>query len=159
VLSFFGQLMRVLVLLTDAFGGHGGIAKFNRDLLYALCSSDTIDEVTALPRLATEPIGTLPPKLNYDLSALGGKIRFAFAALRAAIRGPRPALIICGHINLLPIAFAARFICRARVALVIHGVEAWQPTGSSLSNRFAHKIDAFIAVSEFTRKKFMAWAN
>ncbi len=29
---------RILVLLTDAFGGHGGIAKFNRDLLNALCA-------------------------------------------------------------------------------------------------------------------------
>jgi len=30
--------MRVLALVHDAFGGHGGIAKFNRDLLSALCT-------------------------------------------------------------------------------------------------------------------------
>ena len=42
--------MRVLVLLTDGFGGHGGIAKFNRDLLTALCAHPACEEVVVLPR-------------------------------------------------------------------------------------------------------------
>src|ERR1019366_5792170 len=32
------RMFRALVLLSDAFGGKGGIAKFNRDFLSALCS-------------------------------------------------------------------------------------------------------------------------
>ena len=29
--------MRIIVLLTDAFGGNGGIAPFNRNLLTVFC--------------------------------------------------------------------------------------------------------------------------
>ena len=31
--------MHILILLTDAYGGRGGIAKFNRDLCQALTAS------------------------------------------------------------------------------------------------------------------------
>jgi phosphatidyl-myo-inositol dimannoside synthase len=41
--------MRVLALVPDAFGGHGGIAKYNRDLLRALCAYPTCSEVVVHP--------------------------------------------------------------------------------------------------------------
>jgi glycosyltransferase involved in cell wall biosynthesis len=42
--------------------------------------------------------------------------------------------------------------------LIIHGIDAWQPARSALVNRLVRKIDAFIAVSEFSRKRFLNWA-
>ena len=42
--------LRVLMLLTDGFGGLGGIAKFNRDFLQALDSCGLVERVHALPR-------------------------------------------------------------------------------------------------------------
>ena len=42
---------RFLALLTDGFGGHGGIALYNRDLLHALCSFPRCAAVVAIPRL------------------------------------------------------------------------------------------------------------
>src|SRR5262245_45220130 len=57
--KFYCELMRILVLVTDAFGGHGGIAKFNRDLLQALCSHPGVAEVVAIPRLQSEATGPL----------------------------------------------------------------------------------------------------
>jgi hypothetical protein len=38
------------VLLTDAFGGFGGIAKFNRDFLRAVAGSPNVSGVVAIPR-------------------------------------------------------------------------------------------------------------
>ena len=48
--------LAVLMLLTDGFGGVGGIAKFNRDFLQALDGSSLVERVQALPRLIPEPI-------------------------------------------------------------------------------------------------------
>ena len=48
--------LRMLMLLTDGFGGVGGIAKFNRDFLQALDACDLVERVQALPRLIAEPI-------------------------------------------------------------------------------------------------------
>ena len=42
--------MRILVLASDAFGGYGGIAKYNRDLIGALCTYPGVAEVVAIPR-------------------------------------------------------------------------------------------------------------
>ena len=50
--------MRILVLVTDAYGSHGGIAKFNRDLLGALCSHASAPSVLALPRVVSSNTGS-----------------------------------------------------------------------------------------------------
>ena len=42
--------MRILALVTDAFGGHGGIAQYNRDLTTALGTLGNIQSVHILPR-------------------------------------------------------------------------------------------------------------
>ncbi len=151
--------MKILVLVTDAFGGHGGIAKFNRDLLSALCQQSDVERVVALPRLLAESSGTLPPKLDYVTRGVGGKFRYALAVLKSAISNQQSEVILCGHINLLPVAFLARLFCRAPIVLVIHGIDAWQPTRSWLVNKLVRRVDGFIAVSEFTRRKFLAWAG
>lgn len=39
--------IRVLALVTEAFGGHGGIALYNRDMLTALSEHPDVDEVVA----------------------------------------------------------------------------------------------------------------
>lgn len=151
--------MRVIVLLTDAFGGQGGIAKFNRDLLSSICSYPAVEQAVALPRLIPGPVEALPSKLKYIRAAARGKVKFFSTALKSSLLARGPSLIICAHINLLPAAFAMRLFCRAPVVLVIHGIDAWQPSRSRLVNRLVKKIDAFISVSEFTRRRFLEWAN
>ncbi|HET9471843.1 MAG TPA: asparagine synthase C-terminal domain-containing protein, partial [Usitatibacter sp.] len=56
--------LRFLVLASDAYGGNGGIAKFNRDLLGALCAMPECERVVAVPRLVPAPPGPLPGKLE-----------------------------------------------------------------------------------------------
>jgi glycosyltransferase involved in cell wall biosynthesis len=152
------------MLLSDAFGGFGGIAKFNRDFLTALCACPTIDRIIAVPRVATEETGPLPPKLDYLTSALAGKAHFMSATLSAArelrSNGKTAApIIICGHINLLPAALVARKICSGRVYLIIHGVDAWKPLRNSLLNACVRQVDDFIAVSTVTRRRFLRWSG
>ncbi|MCW5553478.1 MAG: glycosyltransferase family 4 protein [Verrucomicrobiae bacterium] len=158
--------MHLFALVTDAFGGHGGIAKFNRDLLTALCTAPKVTRVVALPRLQPGPPEPMPENLEFNTCGVGGKLRYAVAVLRSAIRHSRSSIIICGHINLLPLAFLVRMIVRRlapgfrpALALVIHGVDAWQPTRSWLTNRLARQVDVVLAVSEFTRKRFWNWAQ
>ncbi len=45
-------MMNVLALETDAYGGRGGIAQYNRDLLSALSPADF--KVVVLPRHAPD---------------------------------------------------------------------------------------------------------
>jgi phosphatidylinositol alpha-1,6-mannosyltransferase len=153
--------MRVLALVAEAFGGHGGIAKFNRDLLSALCTYPTCSEVVAIPRrrLMPDAAEPLPARLTYVTSGLGGKLRYLVTVSKVVHRNSRFDLILCGHINLLHVAFAVRFWARAPVVLVTHGIEAWGPTRRPFTNNLAGKVNAFISVSQLTKRRFLKWAR
>ena len=149
--------MRVLVLTTDAFGGHGGIAQYNRDLLGALCAMPGCEEVVALPRLMPHDPGPLPLKLVYLDHGLKGKWAYTLAAWRAAQE--RCNLVVCGHINLLPVAALAARRCAAPLVLFIYGIDAWQPHCSRLVNHLLRRVAHVISISEITREKFSAWSG
>jgi len=151
--------MRILALLTDAFGGHGGIAKFNCDLLTALCAYPSCREVVAIPRLIAYEIEALPEKLTYVTNGAGNKLKYIFAILRTVIRENNFSLILCGHINLLPLASLVKWCTGAPVALVIHGIEAWQPTKSWFINKQVKVVDTLISVSDFTIQRFLSWTE
>ena len=50
--------MKILALVTDGFGGHGGIAQYDRDFSKALASLDAIESVRILPRRGDQPRGS-----------------------------------------------------------------------------------------------------
>jgi glycosyltransferase involved in cell wall biosynthesis len=150
---------RVLALVTDAFGGHGGIAQFNRDLLTVLCQMPEVAAVTAVPRLMPADPGRLPAKLAFLLDGLGGKWRYVMAIARE-IAAPGPVdLIVCGHINLLPLAFVCRLFKRAPLLLCIHGIDAWTPPKSFLSRVLVKSAQRVISVSQITASRFAAWSG
>ena len=154
------RFMRVQMLLTDGFGGFGGISRFNRDFLSALNVCPLVERVYALPRIISDPIEEpIPEAVVYERRAARGRVSYALAVIRHALRGPRADLVICGHINLLPLAWAAARLARARLALVIHGYEAWAPSSHRLSNLLVNRIDAFIAVSRYSAERFVQWSG
>jgi phosphatidylinositol alpha-1,6-mannosyltransferase len=154
----------ILVLLSDAFGGFGGIAKFNRDLLSGLSSCPWINQVTAIPRLMDQDMGELPRKLRYATEAVGGKLHYLKAVGEVVRHVKREgklqtAMIICAHINLLPAAFLAKKLLDVPIVLIVHGIDAWKPTKSRLVNRLAMNVDYLISVSELTRDRFLRWSG
>jgi phosphatidylinositol alpha-1,6-mannosyltransferase len=151
--------MNALVLVSDAFGGRGGIALYNRHLLRALCEFPGMERVIAIPRVMTYAPEEMPRNLEYKTAALGGKVRYALLSLITVFRAPRINLLICSHINLLPIAYVLRLILRCKMVLIIYGIEAWNPSPHRIANYLCRKLEAFIAIRKLTAKSFTAWAN
>jgi phosphatidyl-myo-inositol dimannoside synthase len=151
--------MRIIVLVSDAFGGHGGIAKYNRDLLGALCDMPEVTEVVAVTRRQPLPLEPLPAKLTYDTSGVGSKFRFFRAAGRHLVTDGRYDLIVCGHLHLLPLACLAKWKLQVPMVTIIHGRDAWRPTDSHLANLLLRQADAFISVSDLTKSRFLEWAK
>jgi len=150
--------MRIISLITDAYKGRGGIAKFNRDMIEALISSSQCEKLTVFPRLGGIP-ETRSDKLDYKISSVGGKLHYVFFLIRNARAFGTNDLILCGHINLLPAACLLRFFgIKGPIALVVHGIEAWEKPKSVLSRLLINSVDAIISVSEFTKKRFLAWS-
>jgi phosphatidylinositol alpha-1,6-mannosyltransferase len=112
--------------------------------------------VYALPQLIPHPIKEpIPVSVVYDRKA-------AFAFLRRVLwyawRGSRPDLVICGHLNLLPAAWLLARLRVLRLALIIHGIEAWKQR-SWLYGLMLKSVDSFIVVSRYSAERFGAWSK
>src|SRR5438552_2766381 len=145
--------MNLLALVTDAFGGQGGIAQYNRDLLTALSAHRGGGRILVIPRHGRSSGSELPDGVRQLAPA--GKYRFIVDAFRAAIlEGPFDA-VFCGHINLAPLAAFIAGLSRRSLWLQLHGTEAWGPL-SPARRRAAERAALVTAVSRYTRRQFLA---
>jgi phosphatidyl-myo-inositol dimannoside synthase len=153
--------MRLLALLPDAYGGRGGIAKFNRDLLAALAAYPDVSEVVALPRVIPEPPGEVPAGITFVPEAAGSKVRFVREMFRRLGVRPRFDGVVCGHLNLLPLAALAARWAGAPLIMTAHGIEAWQAprkrAAAVLARLSARAVTAAVCVSAFTRERLLSW--
>jgi len=150
--------VRVLVPATDGFGGHGGIALYVRNILTALCAHPKVEEVVALPRVVPFELEPLPHGLTWDMKAAGSKVRYLAASMLAAV-SKRFDLVVCTHIHLLPVAYAASRLQRAPLVLFIYGVEVSRPTTKPLSNYLVGRVDALISIRSHTAESLRRWAR
>ena len=150
---------RILVPLTDAHGGIGGIARFNRNLLAAISSHNAIREIVVLPRLAPLPWEEPPHKVLYARDALRGKGAYILTLLSRLFAGPQFDLVVCGHLNLVFLSFVAARIHSAPSLGILHGIEAWTPPRHVLNRLLVKRIGRYAAVSAVTRDRFLAWSR
>lgn len=146
--------MRILALVTEAFGGYGGIAQYNRDLLQAMSAFAGAPDIHVLPRYARDPVGVMPKRVRQH-AARSGRGAMTLSAFGLAER-IRPDVVFCGHLHLGPLAtWIAR---RHRSALICqaHGLEMWSRPGQ-LRRRSMEAADAILCVSRDTRARVLTW--
>lgn len=146
--------MRILALVTDAFGGAGGIARYNQDLLTALAEDELVEAVSVMPRFGAM---MNPSRSVHQCNGHRGRLKYSVNAFIEAVRF-RPDRIFCGHLFMLPLAVWLGRILHAPVWLQLHGIEAWEKP-SRLVVDAASKVDMVTSVSRYTRRRFLAWAK
>lgn len=145
------------MLASDAHGGLGGIAQYNRDVIAVLASDPEISRIVVLPRAIEQKFFDAPPKVTYDNKAAGGIAVFSRRALSIATFGGGFDLIFCGHVNLGPIALASSRIAGAPMALAVHGTDAWTRPKRRLSALAAKSADLILSVSQLTIDRMRSW--
>jgi phosphatidyl-myo-inositol dimannoside synthase len=149
--------MRVLALVTDAFGGYGGIAQFNRDLFQALCASRLVRDVVVLPRIGGRDAAGMPKTLM-QVEPKFGRLAYSLNALKTArMMGPFD-LVYCGHLYHTPLAAALGRVFNLPVWLQTHGVDAWE-CPSRLVRATIARMALVTTVSRHTRKRLLGWAD
>lgn len=152
--------LRMLALVTDAYGGHGGIARYNRDFFEALATDRAVGEARILPRHAE------PPGSHYRLSGNPAfqqlqptlsKWKYVLRALWLALQF-RPNLVFCGHLYMTPLAAVLSSLLRIPLWVQVHGVEVFEKRGPLI--RWAlGRARLVTAVSRYTRAKLLEWAH
>jgi phosphatidylinositol alpha-1,6-mannosyltransferase len=147
--------MRILTLMTDAFGARGGIGQHNRDLLRVLSTHPRTEGVVALVRTGEEG-APVPPLIYQDMRGSASKAAYLRTWAQHVV-SPRFGAVLCGHINLLPLAAAAASLHRCPLILTIFGIEAWEDRGS-FTRMLLRKVDHVVAISNFSLERFLGWA-
>jgi phosphatidylinositol alpha-1,6-mannosyltransferase len=143
-----------LALVTDAFGGYGGIAQYNRDFLGALAASEAASSITVLPRMAPEPIAA-PATVRQKRARLG-RFTYSVMALWIAFR-QRTDVVFCGHLYMAPLAWPIARLKGAKLILQLHGIEVWSRP-SRLRRAATEAADLVLCVSRHTRACVVGWA-
>jgi len=146
--------LKILALLTDAYGAPGGIAQYNRDFLEALVSSSQIEAIHCLVRAGQ--VNELPEKITQS-APIKNKLAYSIKSIQLAI-SLKPDILFCGHINLLPLASLIAKLTGTKIWLQTHGIDAWDKP-SNLTARLIKKTALVTCVSRYTRQRFLQWAN
>jgi phosphatidylinositol alpha-1,6-mannosyltransferase len=149
--------LSVLALVTDSFGSHGGIARYNQDLLSALALSSRVRDILVVPRHGVGPKECLPDKVGQTPPRSG---RFSYAAhgLAQALFRTSFDVVFCGHLYMSPLATLISEMLKKPMWLQLHGIEAWERPGR-LVRAGAERAAVVTAVSRYTRHRFLGWAN
>ena len=148
-----------LALITDAFGGRGGIALYNRHFLRAVCSYPGFSACEAFPRAITYALESMPENLTYQTELAGSGARFAKAVASRTFAGERPAIVLCAHLHLLPFAYTLAMRYGSPVLPITYGIEAWMPTRHATSNFLARQLKDFISIRKLTASRFCLWSG
>lgn len=145
------------MLASDAHGGFGGIAQYNRDLIDALVSQPHLEEIVVLVRDIENADLKVPAKVMYNRKAADGALAFILQTLHQAILGGRIDLVICGHVNLTPLALLARWMTGARLVVSIHGTDVWTRPPRWVTGWSLRMADMILSVSAFTVERMRTW--
>jgi phosphatidylinositol alpha-1,6-mannosyltransferase len=144
----------ILALVTDAFGGRGGIAQYNRDFLGALADNPAVSLVTVMPRQAPDR-AQLPERIE-QTPAQPGRVGYSAKVLREALLR-HVDVVFCGHLLMAPLAAIITRLKRAKFIVQAHGIEVW--TRPSPAHRAAvEAADLILCVSRHTRAAVLSWA-
>jgi len=146
--------VNILILTTDAFGGIGGIAQYNKDLICAIDSSHKIKSITVLAR--NIPLETFDQKNKIRILKRSASGRFQFFLEAVKVSKNDFQLVICGHINLLPLALVCNLFIKAPIILLAYGIEVWETR--LLKRILIQFVTSIWVISNFTKKRMNAWA-
>ena len=148
-----------LILLTDGYGGRGGIAQYNRHLITALSEIKKIKQINVLQRKVIYKLEKIPKKVKLIKNISNSKIKFFLKIINYLFFKKNYDVVFCCHIHLLPFAWVLSKKNRCPLILNIYGEEAWNPTRHKISNFLCSKIDYLCTIRHYTAKKFISWSK
>src|SRR6266568_1482244 len=146
---------RALLLLPGAFGPSGGLEMYDRLLIKVFA------DLGRAGGMQTDVLVLNDSDQHVDSRYLDGdsiqlrvfsrsRPRFATSALAIAA-AHKPDLVLIGHVNFAPLAFAIRaLVPRSRSWFVTYGVDFWRRL-SRVHRAALRRAEKILAISEFTR--------
>jgi phosphatidylinositol alpha-1,6-mannosyltransferase len=144
--------LKVFALVTEAYGGRGGIACAARDVLQSLSLDPRIDKIFVLPRTTVDKVDVLPAKVHQG-KAISNRLAYAVNAVVSLRHGFD--VVFCNHVYMAPLAALAAKLAGARLVIQVHGIEVWGRL-SGLRRWALEQADYVVCVSRDTRMRILS---
>ncbi len=143
----------MLALATDAYGGYGGIAQYNRDLIEALAARDEIRSIDVAVRTAPLDVPRLHEKVRQH-PAKQSRLQYSLACAGLGLMR-RPQIVLNGHLFHGPLAAQLANWTGAKLISQLHGTEVWGAIAQKHLLPLA-RSDLVLCVSRDTRQRLLA---
>ena len=149
----------LIFLANDCFDAMGGIAHYNRNFCYiasrALRGSQLVfvgrsNKASKVDHNSGAIVTTIKPKK---------KLSYTLHSLILAYRMKKKIVVVCGHMNLLPVAALIKLVFGCNIVLQIHGVEAWSPGDNINKIIIKNYVNHVFSVSLVTATRFKDWSK
>ena len=149
----------LIFLANDCFDAMGGIAHYNRNFCYiasrALQGSQLVfvsrsNKASKVDHNSGAIVKTIKPKKKFS---------YTLHSLILAYRMKKKTVVVCGHMNLLPVAALIKLVFGCNIVLQVHGVEAWSPNGNINKIIIKNYVDHVFSVSHVTATRFKDWSK
>lgn len=150
------EVKRALALVTDAYGGKGGIAQAAQDVIAAFAACEDILMVEVLPRKAPDPVLQLPAKVR-QANPCRGRLGYTARCLRTVLSA-WPDIVFCNHLYMAPLAALVARLAGANLMVQLHGVEIWSEP-KLWQRRAIEAADLLICVSRDTRSRALVYSD
>lgn len=151
--------MKIYAFVPDAYGGHGGISVFNKDLLNAFTLHPQVEHVIALPLVMSRTMESVPDKLTFRANASNSKSAYIRTLLKDLPRIAKSDMLYCGHLNYAPLVLSLGRLFGIPVLGALYGIDAWTPSAKRARQRAASRLDRYYSISAYTRDRFLDWAD
>lgn len=145
--------MKILFLYLDAFKQTGGIEKFNRAFIKALCEISNDKEINfrAISVYDSKPDNRYIGESKHT-GFKGNKFFFIINSILNAFSFDT---VVIGHLNLAPVGILIKiFKPNVKMILIAHGIEVWEKP-PFIKSKLIKKSDTILAVSNFTKNKIL----
>jgi phosphatidylinositol alpha-1,6-mannosyltransferase len=150
---------KALLLFSEVYKSKGGIPVFNQNFLNAFNNVfEGKATVLSINDLKERKASHNNEKLRFvgcgsNMSWVA-KLKFSFLAIYYALFD-RPTFVICGHVNVTPLALILKIVLRKNYATIAHGIEVWDI--KSWKRRKGLSGSKFImSVSNYTKERIKA---
>ncbi|MBV1922391.1 MAG: glycosyltransferase family 4 protein [Flavobacteriaceae bacterium] len=137
--------IQALFLVTQV-NGHGGIPRFNRNIIKSIDEKTVDYSVLSLNDTTSNSIK------GFNKS----KLSFIFYFIKKVLFN-KIDLVIIGHVNLVILSIIKMIKPSTKVVVILHGVEAWKEIKKDSFS--IKKVDKYWAVSSYTKNTFSKLNN
>ena len=149
----------LIFLANDCFDAMGGIAHYNRNFCYIASKALSGSQLVFVSR------SSKASRVDHNSGAIVKTIKpeqkflYTLHSLILAYRMKKKLVVVCGHMNLLPVAVLMKLVSGCNIVLQIHGVEAWPPGNNIKKIIIKNFVYYVLSVSHVTATRFKDWSK